>query len=147
MSLGKSDSVELGLEITQEDIDDVRKEDWNFYLFWSQVKSVTLENLNRHGKTWGFGTGTDIIKCFEDTISTEEYSQKHSSYLEQVRRKHGFEEKITAEMYCTFSPYSQEIDSVLKDLEQKDTLNASTVRKMLHPAREAAEQRLETYDN
>lgn len=144
MSLDKSSNPKIGMNLSQEELEEISREDWSIYMFWREVRPLTLENLTmKHGET-SFGSGEEIIELFDETVVSERYSDRNE-YLKDLQEEHGFENTATAAMYETLDPYNQNIDPILRELENNEPIGPSEVRKILDAARTASEASLEEY--
>ena len=138
----------LGLELTQEELDQVKPVDWKLYLFWQDIQEITLENYSTQGGSTrtghNFGDGEKIIDRFEDRMS-EEHSQEQINYFEELRDKYGFNRTSTAGMHHYLEKSGGNTERILSSLESEDSLNARTVRNLLTAAKSASRQRFREY--
>ena len=139
-----SNPAELGLELSQNEIEGITQEDWSFYVFWQEIQSLTLDNLYKDGRSYSFGSGDYIIGCFEQTVSSDEYSPEYREQLKRIQKEKEFENITTAEMYQKLGE-NNSLKSVLDDLEDDDSVNPSSIRELLNAAEAASRERLETY--
>lgn len=146
-----SDNVQtdtLGIELTQEELDQVEPVDWKLYLFWQDVQEITLQNYSRKGGSTrtgdNFGQGDEIIARFEDRIS-DEYNQDRVEYFEEIREEYGFDQTVTAEMHHYLEEGGKRTAYVLNRLEDEEPLDALTVRKLLTATKNASRQRFRDY--
>jgi len=138
----------IGVELTQEELDQVDPIDWKLYFFWQDIKEITLENYSQNGGSTlrgdNFGQGEEIIDRFEDRVS-DEYTQKELDYLEQICEEYGFDRTVTAEMHEHLEETDSDAVDLLNRLEDDEPLDALTVQNILSTTKNLSRQRFREY--
>ncbi len=138
----------LGIELTQEELDQVKPVDWELYLFWQDIQEITLQNYSLKGSSTltgaNFGEGEAIIDRFEERISAD-YNQEMTEHFEELCEEYGFNRKTTAEMHHYLEDSGERTARILNRLEDDEPLDALTVRKLLTTTKNASRQRFIEY--